>query len=390
MANRKTNYQDKRHSCPPKNLPGLYIHIPFCRSKCLYCSFYSTTSVDRIDAFLDALFGEMRLYGLSWNEFDTLYIGGGSPSVLSIEHFSRILEQVHKTFRICKDAEITIEINPADMAFRDMQSLRRCGVNRLSIGVQSFDDDILTFLGRRHTASQAIHAIRDARQAGFENIGIDLIYGIPDQALYTWEDTLSKAISFDTEHLSCYQLTVGSDTPLADKHRRGEFLLPNDDAQYEFFMTTAAMLEQEGYVHYEVSNFARNLDSVSKHNSKYWNHTPYLGLGPSAHSFAANKRWWNQHSLKKYLQDVNSGKIPIASSEALSADDLRLEALFLGMRTKEGINLRHFNARFNCDLLDEKARIIETLQNSGVIKIEGGYLRPTAAGLAVADSLSLI
>jgi len=332
----------------------------------------------------------MNLYKSSWGTFDTLYIGGGTPSLLTAEYFSRIFKHAHDTFRITGNAEITVEVNPADMRLDDLQSLRQLGVNRISIGVQSYDNDILSFLGRRHTTAQAIDTIEDARRAGFENIGIDLIYGIPGQDLSTWGNTLRDAISFDTEHLSCYQLSVGDDTPLGKRQRMGEFVMPDDDAQYEFFMTTSTILERAGYVHYEVSNFARNLNTVSKHNSKYWSHTPYLGIGPSAHSFAENRRWWNQNSLTKYLTDMDAGKAPVASSEALSFDELRLEAMFLGLRTMEGIDLKHFNTRFKCDLLEEKAEIIKTLQNSGAIKIEDGYLRPTTAGLAVADSLSLI
>jgi coproporphyrinogen III oxidase-like Fe-S oxidoreductase len=170
----------------------------------------------------------------------------------------------------------------------------------------------------------------------------------------------------------------------------GEFLLPDEDRQYDFFMRTSTILGDAGYVHYEVSNFARNKNLVSRHNSKYWNHTPYLGLGPAAHSLAENRRWWNKGSLSEYLADIHSGKAPIATSETLSTEALRLEALFLGFRTKEGIHLENFNTRFECDLLEEKAETLEILQNSGFIKIEDGYLRPTPSGLAVADSLSLI
>jgi oxygen-independent coproporphyrinogen-3 oxidase len=372
------------------NLPGLYIHIPFCRSKCSYCSFYSTTSLERIDDFLSGLLTEMNFYGPSFGRFDTLYIGGGTPSVLSIKHFSGILTHVHKTFHFTENPEITVEINPADMSFNVLKSLRSMGVNRISIGAQSFNDNILAFLGRRHTGSQARRTIVDAGRAGFENIGIDLMYGIPGQDIPLWAETLEEAISCEPEHLSCYQLTLEDDTPLGKRHRMGEFLHPDEDRQYDFFMRTSTVLEGAGYVHYEVSNFARNKNLFSRHNSKYWNHTPYLGLGPAAHSLAENRRWWNKGSLAEYLANIHAGKAPVATSETLSTEELRLEALFLGFRTKEGIHLKNFNTRFGCDLLEEKAETIKTLQNSGFIRIEDGYLRPTPSGLAVADSLSLI
>lgn len=369
---------------------GLYIHIPFCKSKCSYCSFYSTTSLELIDDFLSALLTEMNFYGPSTGLFDTLYIGGGTPSVLSTRQLGNILTHVRKIFRFKENPEITVEINPADLSFSELQSLRRLGVNRISIGVQSFNDDTLAFLERRHTGRQARHAIEDAGRAGFENIGLDLMYGIPGQDIPSWVETLEEAISYKPEHLSCYQLTVDDDTPLGRRRRMGEIVLPDDDGQYDFFIRTSAMLEGAGYVHYEVSNFARNETLVSRHNSKYWNHCPYLGLGPSAHSFRENRRWWNHGSLTDYMSDIRAGKPPVATSETLTLEDLRLEALFLGFRTKEGIHLKDFNTRFSCDLLEEKTDAIRALQNSGFTKIEDGYLRPTPSGLAVADSLSLI
>jgi oxygen-independent coproporphyrinogen III oxidase len=372
------------------NLPGLYIHIPFCQKKCPYCSFYSTTALERIDDFVTTLLTEMKLYQSSWRRFDTFYIGGGTPSQLSIKHFHKILTQIHQTFHITEEAEITVEINPADMNRHDLQALHQMGVNRISIGVQSFNDDILAFLGRRHCHTQARDAIENARQAGFENISLDLIYGIPGQDMSSWIKTLEEALSFEAEHLSCYQLTLGADTPLGKRHKGGEFTLPDDEEQYNFFMTTSTTLEKAGYIHYEVSNFTRKSDLISKHNSKYWNHTPYLGLGPAAHSFLENRRWWNQGALSGYLEDLQAGRAPVASSETLEKEALRLEALFLGFRTKEGIHLEHFNARFECDLLLEKAGILKILEEKGFIRIEEGYLRPTRAGLAVADSLSLI
>jgi len=369
---------------------GLYIHIPFCRSKCSYCSFYSTTSLGLIDDFLLALFTEMSFYGPLSGPLDTLYIGGGTPSVLTTRQIGSILEHVWQFFRFTENPEITVEINPADMSFRELKSLRLLGVNRISIGVQSFNDGILEFLGRRHTCSQARRTIADAGRAGFENVGIDLMYGMPGQDMPSWAETLEEAVSCEPEHLSCYQLTVDDDTPLGRRRRTGEVLLPDDEGQYDFFLRTSAMLTGAGYIHYEVSSFARSDTFVSRHNSKYWNHSPYLGLGPAAHSLADNRRWWNKGSLSEYLEDIYAGKAPVASSETLSMKELHLEALFLGFRTRKGIHLQNFNKRFACDLLKEKVGTIKTLQDSGFLIIEDGYLRPTPSGLAVADSLSLI
>lgn len=343
-----------------------------------------------MDEFLKALFTEMNLYVSSWSRFDTLYIGGGTPSLLTMKQCHALLLHLRESFNFTESPEITIEVNPADLNFQDLQCLRDMGINRISIGIQSFDDQLLVFLGRRHTASDARNSMRDARKAGFNNISLDLIYGVPGQDLASWMDTLGETLTFDPEHLSCYQLTVEGDTPLGESHRTGAFVLPDEDAQYDFFMATSERLKGAGYIHYEVSNFARNREAISKHNSKYWNHSPYLGLGPSAHSFAETTRSWNTSSLPQYMIDLQEGKAPVASTETLSLEALRLEALFLGFRTKEGIHLKHFNTRFECDLLEEKAKMIEILQDSGFISIEDGYLCPTPSGLAVADSLSLI
>jgi oxygen-independent coproporphyrinogen-3 oxidase len=372
------------------DISGLYIHVPFCRSKCPYCSFHSTTSLNRIDTFLAGLFAEMNFYGPSSGLFDTLYIGGGTPSVLTCRQIGLIVTQARNVFKFKENPEITAEINPADMSFSDLQSLRRTGVNRISIGVQSFDDKTLQFLGRRHTGHQARRTVEDAGRAGFENVGLDLMYGIPGQDVPSWLKTLEEAVSYQPEHFSCYQLTVEDDTPLGKRCRAGEFVLPDDDEQYEFFVKTSAMLTGAGYIHYEVSNFARSDTLVSGHNSKYWNHSPYLGLGPAAHSFSENRRWWNKSNLAEYLADIGAGRPPVARSETLSSGELRLEALFLGFRTKEGIHLEDFNARFSCDLLYEKSDVIGKLLDSGLLRIDGGYLRPTSSGLALADSLSLI
>jgi oxygen-independent coproporphyrinogen-3 oxidase len=369
---------------------GLYIHIPFCRSKCSYCNFYSTTALDGIDDFTKALMAEMNLYKTSLSHFDTLYIGGGTPSLLTVKHVSDILTHIRETFSIMNNSEITIEINPADVNFHELQLLHQMGINRISIGIQSFDDNILAFLGRRHTGCQARNIITDTRQAGFDNIGLDLMYGIPGQDPSSWKDTLREALSFEVEHLSCYQLDIEGNTPLGKCYRRGEFHLPDDDEQYDIFMITSSLLEDAGYIHYEVSNFARNRAFISKHNSKYWNHSQYLGLGPAAHSFAGNRRWWNKCSLTAYLEDIQKGKAPVAALEGLSREELCFEALFLGLRTMEGIHLQNFHKVFEYDLLSEKAQMIQMLEESGLIRTEDGYLRPTRAGLAVADSLSLI
>jgi len=370
-------------------LPGLYIHIPFCVRKCAYCGFYSVTDRSLIPDYLAALRREMALYREWAASFDTLYIGGGTPSVLPTEELEELITGIHGTFAISIDAEITVETNPADIDSGLLTALCHAGVNRLNIGIQSFDDGILAFLGRRHDQEQAVAAVKAARSAGIENIGIDLIYGIPGQDVDAWLATLRKAVALNPDHLSCYQLTLEEGTPLAKQFRRGEVVLPDDSLQADFFCNTSDFLEDNGYVHYEISNFARP-GRESRHNRKYWNHAPYLGLGPAAHSFSGRERRWNRRAVNTYIDDLASGRTPVESTEILSDEQLRLEALFLGFRTRRGICLQTFKIRYGQDLLTDKRDWIERLSGEGLVEIRDGFLRPTRAGMAVADSLALI
>jgi oxygen-independent coproporphyrinogen-3 oxidase len=370
--------------------PGLYIHIPFCASKCPYCDFYSSTSLSALPLLLEALFKEMTMYRDRFNPFDTIYIGGGTPSLLSSRQLESILAEIPKNFDLMPGAEITVEANPADLNRSYLESIRAIGINRINIGVQSFDQQVLGFLGRRHSVEQAISAVEASRRAGFHNIGLDLIYGIPKQTIDSWLGTLKQAVAFSPEHLSCYQLTLESKTPLGKRYRAGEFSVPGEELQYEFFMKTSQFLEEAGYIHYEVSNFARGTELASRHNQKYWDHSPYLGLGPAAHSFRDNRRWWNHHSVDQYLTAINAGTLPTEEAETLTIEQLRLEALYLSLRTKKGLDLEDFKSRYHCDLFIEKNRMLNKLQEEGLISIRDGNLSPTSTGFAVADSLSQI
>ena len=372
------------------NPPGLYIHIPFCLQKCGYCGFASTTDRGLIPGFLAALGREALSCRGQWHRFDTLYIGGGTPSVLTTDDLGRVIETTRSAFEMAPAAEITLEVNPGDLDASYLREMRALGVNRLSIGCQSFDDRTLAFLGRRHTARQAGDAVRLARDTGFANIGIDLIYGIPGQSLSSWQKTLGEALTFAPDHLSCYQLTVEEGTPLARRCQRGETALPGEAIQADFFLMTSRVLAEGGYDHYEVSNFARLSETQSRHNKKYWDHTPYLGLGPAAHSFDGRRRWWNIRSVDHYIRELAAGRPPVADSELLTPDQLRTETLFLGLRTRQGVDLGAFKRRFGSDLVREKRKILKTLSEEGLVEIRDGFLRPTRAGMAVADSLALI
>ena len=369
---------------------GLYIHVPFCRSKCAYCDFYSVTQTEKIPPFIESLIREMELYRGLFGRFDTIYLGGGTPSLLNIGQIEAILDAIYGTFTVTDTAEITIETNPGDLTPDMAAALRAAGINRINIGVQSFDDGVLALLGRRHSAAQAIDAIENARTAGFANVGFDLIYGIPGQNLESWLETLKMALSLTPEHLSCYQLTLEPSTPLGREYRNGTIVPPDDDLLCDLFTRTSETLEEAGYLHYEISNFARGEEWVSRHNRKYWDHTPYLGLGPAAHSFSAPRRWWNHRSLEKYVEAAGRGIPPIGGTELLNRGQLCLEALYLGLRTREGIDLAAFAERYGYDLLGERGDLLSTMEREGLITVTGGHLRPTRSGLAISDSLPLL
>ncbi|SEM31986.1 oxygen-independent coproporphyrinogen-3 oxidase [Syntrophus gentianae] len=377
-------------ACPEGKRPGLYLHIPFCGSKCRYCNFFSVTGKQKIPAFLTSLYQEVLLQRRVFDSFDTLYIGGGTPSILTPLQLADLLSHLRQNFEFTEDAEVTLEVNPADIDVSFLEQIRLLGINRLNIGSQSFEDKILDFLGRRHSSNQALQAIMAARQAGFDNFGIDLIYGIPGQNRHSWKMTLEQVLSLKIPHLSCYQLTVEPDTPLGKACAQGLFKMPDNDELFEFFMETSEFLEDAGYCHYEVSNFALGACRISRHNSKYWQHIPYLGLGPAAHSFDGKKRWENVRSLDSYLLRLSRGERPVENCEILTEDELQLETLFLGFRTKAGIDLKSFSEKFGFDLWTKKKHALEPLLAAGHLKITAGRLQPTRTGMALADSLALL
>ena len=369
---------------------GLYIHIPFCKSKCGYCSFYSIKALNLLPDFIDALNKEMKFYSKLFKSFDTVYFGGGTPSLLTPQQIKIILKTVNKFYRIDPHAEITIEVNPGDVSLEYFRALRSLGINRLNIGMQSFDNQLLKYLGRRHSASDALASMEAAREAGFTNIGIDLIYGLQHQNLQSWDKTLQKAISIKPEHISCYQLSLAPKTPLYQTYQEQSIKLPSNEQQAKYFFSTSEILENAGYLHYEVSNFARKESLKSKHNMKYWQHLPYLGLGPAAHSFLEKKRWWNKSAAKRYIKDIFQEKIPVEDAENLTPAQLQLEILFLALRTHTGIDLNLYKTKYAVDLIEDKKSIISSLIKNNLVEIKDGFLRPTRSGMAVADSLALI
>ena len=366
------------------NLSGLYVHIPFCVTKCPYCDFYSITDLSLTDTFLDALEGEARLYADRSDRYDSLYIGGGTPSVLKPRQIERLFSILRSSFVFEEDAEVTTELNPDDVTHEKLDAVRRAGVNRLSIGIQSFDDGELAFLGRRHGAAASRHALAMAREAAFGNVGIDLIYGLPGQTPDRWRKTLEEAMTFAPRHLSCYQLTIEETTSFGRLKREGVFRPAGEERERELFLLTSEFLEDRGFIHYEVSNFALSEGLFSRHNRKYWRHVPYLGLGPAAHSFDGARRWWNTRSVTDYCRLTGEGKRPVDGHEELTPEQLLLERLYLGFRTRDGV------AREDLGSSDRPEETLLRLTGSGLVTVKGERIIPTRRGFLIADRLPLM
>jgi len=367
------------------NLPGLYVHVPFCKTKCPYCDFYSITDPSLVQAWLEAIQQEVFLYNKEgFLLFDTLYIGGGTPSLLDEHGIEQLIGSLREGFAFSPDAEVTIEVNPDDVTPSLLACYKRLGINRLSIGVHSLQDDELRFLQRRLTAAGAERAIGLVKSSGFQNIGVDLIYGFPCQTGKSWKNTLERVMTWGPVHLSCYQFTVSKATPFGRMVADGSLHKITEEREKRFFVFTSRFLHDHGFIHYEISNFAKEEGYFSQHNLKYWHHMPYLGLGPGAHSFRDDTRWWNHRSVKDYCSALFEGKQPMEGCEELSFEQVRLEKLMLGFRTQGGIRIEDI---VDLSSLDET---LMRLQSIGIIKVEGGIVTPTLRGYLIADRLPLM
>ncbi len=370
--------------------PGLYIHVPFCLRKCRYCDFASTEDLSLQGAYAEAVCREMEMVAESFPPFDTLYIGGGTPTAVTGPHLSRIVESARTAFSFTASPEVTVEANPGTLSSGLLDRLQEAGVNRLNIGVQSFSDGNLRFLGRIHSAKAAENSIALARRAGFENIGIDLIYGLPGQGRDAWREDLERALAFSPEHLSCYMLTFEPGTLLSRDLAAGRIAPPEEEAVAELFALTADTLCAGGYLHYEVSNFARAPRFCSRHNRKYWALAPTLGLGPSAHSYlpAPPARWWNHRRLDDYLQALGAGQRPVQEKEALDQRQCMTEAVFLCLRTAGGIDPEGFSRRFGVSFDALFGDLVRELEAEGMLSRVDSRWAPTRRGMQFADGVA--
>jgi oxygen-independent coproporphyrinogen-3 oxidase len=348
-----------------------------------------------MDRYLRALETEIRLRaglpaaGAGDRSARTLYVGGGTPSFLGIARLSVILSGLRRAFRLQPDCEITVEANPCDLTGDWLAACRAAGVNRLSVGVQGMRDEDLRFLGRAHTVAESVAAVRRARAAGFDNLGIDLIVGLPGHDARITREILTQAVAvFAPEHLSCYQLTCAPGTPLHEAVQRGEVRMPDAGTEADIFMATHRTCEELGYEGYEVSNFARTPALRSRHNSAYWTHRDYLGFGPAAHSFLSPVRSWNTTSLAEYCASLERGELPVAGQERLTDAQRAAEIILLGLRTRDGFSLDELHNACGVDLPAEKGAILAQAESEGLLHRRADRIEPTLKGMAVADRLA--
>lgn len=367
---------------------GLYLHIPFCSSRCSYCDFATGLYNQQLaERYVRALVADIRSSRHVGDSVDTIYFGGGTPSLLTPSQLEVILACVYDCFKIDPQSEITLEINPGSVNEEKLRAFRSLGVNRASFGAQTFDDAELAKLGRSHTTADTLKTFADLRSVGFENVSFDLIAGLPGQTLDGWQRNIKQALELGPEHLSFYLLEVHSGTPLAEHIRRGIQPEPDDDlagVMYQWMLEQAA---QAGYEHYEISNLCRP-GFHSRHNTKYWTADAYYGFGCSAHSYdGAARRWSNHRDVLKYVSVVEAGESPIVDEQQLSQTDVRAEAVFLGMRLMQGVDMRRYRESFGVDLRDEHAEDLDRFCKAGLVELDGDLIRLTRTGALLSNEV---
>lgn len=373
----------------PEQIPlGIYVHIPFCRSKCQYCDFYSLPDCaqKQMDEYLRAVCTHIREAGALAPGYrvDTVYFGGGTPSFFGANNLTTVMNTIRRSFDVAADAEITLEANPDSVTPRLLRRLRAEGFNRISLGIQTDDDAILRDIGRPHTYRQATEAVKRIRRAGFKNLSVDLMYGLPGQTLQGWEDTLQTVVKLDPEHISCYGLKLEEGTPLYE--RRNECALADDDTQADMYLAAVEYLRLKGYRQYEISNFAKR-DRASKHNLKYWTGGEYLGFGPDASSDFAGKRFSNVRDLHAYIDGIRDHGQILRECEEISARDRAGEYLMLRLRTTAGISREEYEKKYLLDF-SPLAQILDRAckRNHALCNGHGGY-RLTAEGFLVSNDI---
>jgi oxygen-independent coproporphyrinogen-3 oxidase len=369
-------------------MAGIYIHIPFCKSRCIYCNFYSTTGLDHWQQrYVDAVCGELRqrkdyLHGA---EVKTIYIGGGTPSQLSIDALKQIFDTIGSVYSLDACEEVTVEANPDDLKPSFLSALSHLPVNRLSMGIQTFDDGLLRLLNRRHDAAEAEQAVADSRAAGFQNISIDLIYGLPGETDGQWDADISRALALHPDHISAYCLSYEDGTALAKMKSEHRIEEVDEQRCLDFYTHLMDRLCAAGYEHYEISNFCLP-GRHSRHNSSYWDGTPYLGCGAAAHSYDGTSREWNVADIRRYVEGMEAGERPF-HSEQLTTDMRYDEMVMTALRTRRGIDIALLRQYFGDARLDYCLRMAAPHLANGKLENDGNFLRLTRKGIFVSDDI---
>ncbi len=369
-------------------MAGIYIHIPFCKQRCRYCAFYSTTQHHLQERYTDALCLELRARKnyIKGERVDTIYLGGGTPSLLTSEQLERIVDTIEKEYTISPIAERTIECNPDDLTPTHLAMLRQRGFNRISMGVQSFNDDILRTLGRRHTADSAREAVKNVRAAGFDNISIDLMFALPGSTPQTWENDLRNAIELHPDHISAYNLTYEEGTPLFRALQKGDIKELTEEENIAQFNSLIEKLKEAGYRHYEISNFARP-GRESRHNSSYWNDTPYIGCGAGAHSYDGTSRGWNASNIELYIKNLEEGTPPFEVEE-LTTEERYNDAVLTRLRTADGLPTEWVKEKFGHTLYNYMMKAAQKEITHGSLELlPDGHLRLTPKGIFISDAV---
>lgn len=368
-------------------MAGIYIHIPFCRKRCHYCDFFKSTDFSQKSRLLAGLKKELesRAFEMASDEIDTIYLGGGTPSVLLIDELKDLLATINQNYTVSGDAEITMEANPDDLSQAILSAIREVGFNRLSMGVQSFAESDLKLMNRRHGVMQAVQSVKWAKRAGFSNISIDLIYGLPNQTMEEWERNVRITVELDVQHISAYNLTYHEGTVFYDQLKKGVLKELPDELSLQQFELLIKILGEAGFEHYEISNFSKP-GFYSNHNSSYWKSKKYLGIGPSAHSFDLNSRRWNVSSIGKYLQGLENNE-SYSEAEILTEQDNYNDYIITGLRTVWGVSEEFIRAEFSTRYLIHFQKIKDKYMQSGHLIFSPEKIRLNREGLFISDQI---
>ncbi|SHM05383.1 oxygen-independent coproporphyrinogen-3 oxidase [Caldanaerovirga acetigignens] len=365
---------------------ALYIHIPFCIKRCAYCDFNSYTELEYVPSYLDSLKREISFYSNIERKISSIYIGGGTPTVLNEKELSSIIDAIHRAFNLSSDLEFTVEANPETVTKEKLEVLREGGVNRLSLGLQSFNEELLKVIGRIHNAEGFLKNFFMAREAGFNNINVDLIFGLPQQRVEDFLNSLRKLLDLSPEHVSCYSLSVEEGTKFYELKEKGLLFLPSEDEERMMYHAARSILEEGGYSHYEISNFAKS-GRECKHNLVYWTYGEYLGLGAGAHSFMDGVRFYNAYGLKDYIEKVKAKGEAVESRERISEPEQQAEFVILGLRLIKGVDKAKFYERFRKDMDLVYGEVLEKLEEKGLIVNGKEYVKLTKKGLDLANEV---